>query len=58
MVNEYLLCPRSNSGAKQTINRHLSVDKGEVETKGLKSEFQGTFLLVQWLRIHLPMQGT
>ena len=28
-------------GAKQTINRHVSVDKGAVETKGLKNEFRG-----------------
>ena len=34
------------------------VDKLKPLKLTLKWQLRGTFLVVQWLRIHLPMQGT
>ena len=41
---------------KKCLNWITSLKNSEMVT--WKSGFLGTFLVVQWLRIHLPMQGT
>ena len=35
-----------------------SMENSTEVSKKLKIELLGTFLVAQWLRIHLPMQGT
>ena len=46
---------------KQAVELDLAHDHSlptSEEPKTFNEQINGTFLVVQWLRIHLPMQGT